>query len=372
MTNNPLDAVPVLPAAEKHRREKRLFQGIPSFTISPGGRFFCSWYSGDKGEGPKNYVTVAISDDKGATWQEGAGVIDPPGENVRAFDSAMWTDPLGRVHIFWAQAFSSETWKAETDGVNGVWNSYLEEPDAKELRWSPSRRIADGIMLNKPVLAQDGSWMYPVSIWGDGVAGAAPVPEWNKPYVGANLFTSSDQGRTLRRKGICRFERNIYDEHHFVPLRDGRLWCLARTQYGIGQGFSKDGGRTWEDVGPSPIPGPNSRFFVRRLNSGRLLLVNHKLPLSDKPGWRERDKLTAFLSDDDGRTWSDGLLIDERAKVSYPDACQDADGRIWCVYDRDRLDDGEILLVGITEDEILAGGALPKERRIVISHLDPH
>ena len=51
MTNNPLDAVPVLPAAEKHRREKRLFQGIPSFTISPGGRFFCSWYSGDKGGG---------------------------------------------------------------------------------------------------------------------------------------------------------------------------------------------------------------------------------------------------------------------------------------------------------------------------------
>ena len=50
----------------------------------------------------------------------------------------------------------------------------------------------------------------------------------------------------------------------------------------------------------------------------------------------------------------------------------DGDGKIWCVYDRDRLKAGDILLVGITEDEILAGGVLPPERRIVISHLDPH
>ena len=370
MSNNPLEAVPVTVGTAKHARETRVFQGIPSFTISPKGRFFCCWYSGDKGEGPQNFVTVAVSDDKGATWRESVGVVDPPGDNVRAFDAAMWTDPLGRVHLFWAQSLSPETWKI-ADGVNGVWDSYLEEPDAEELKWSPSRRVADGIMLNKPIVAPEGTWMYPVSIWGDSV-GSGTVPEWNKPFIGANLFTSTDNGNTLQRRGVCRFEHNTFDEHHYVPLHDGRLWCLSRTEYGIGQAFSKDGGVTWEDNGPSAIPGPCSRFFIRRLPSGRLLLVNHKIPLSNKPDFRPRINMAAFLSDDDGKTWSDGLLIDERKDVSYPDACLDSDGKIWCVYDRDRLKAGEILLVGITEDEILAGGALPPERRIVISHLDPH
>ena len=370
MSNNPLDAVPVTQSTEKHRRGVRVFQGIPSFTISPKGRFFCCWYSGGTDEGPQNYVTVAVSDDKGCTWRESVAIVDPPGDNIRAFDAAMWTDPLGRVHLFWSQSFSPQTCKI-ADGVNGVWNSYLEEPDTDELKWSPSRRLADGIMLNNPIVAPDGTWMYPISIWGDNV-GSATVPEWNKPFIGANLFVSTDNGKTLQRRGICRFKHNVFDEHHFVPLQDGRLWCLSRTLYGIGQGFSKDGGRTWEEVGPSAIPGPCSRFFICRLPSGRLLLINHKIPLSDKPEWRPRNNLSAFLSSDDGKTWSDGLLIDERDDVAYPNACIDGDGKIWCVYDRDRQNAGDILLVGIAEDEILAGGVLPPERRILISHLDPH
>lgn len=370
MSNNPLDAVPVTNATEKHSREKRHFQGIPSFTISPGGRFFVCWYSGGEGEGPQNFVTVAVSDDQGATWRESVAIVDPPGENIRAFDAALWTDPLGRVHLFWAQSFSPATWKI-ADGVNGVWEACLEHPDEDVLHWSPSRRIADGIMINKPIVMPDGSWGYPISIWDDNVS-VSPVPERNRPFIGANLFVSTDNGMTLERRGVCRFEHNVFDEHHYVPLMNGRLWCLSRTMYGIGQSYSSDNGATWEPTGPSVIPGPSSRFFICRLPSGRLLLINHRLPLSDKPEGRVRNNMCAFLSEDDGRTWSDGLLIDDRTDIAYPDACLDADGRIWCVYDRDRQVNGDILMASFTEDEILAGGVLPLERRILISHLDSH
>jgi len=68
-----------------------------------------------------------------------------------------------------------------------------------------------------------------------------------------------------------------------------------------------------------------------------------------------RSHLTARLSADDGATWNEGLLLDERSNVSYPDGVQDKDGLIWIVYDRDRQGDGEILLAKFREEDVLAG-----------------
>ena len=129
-------------------------------------------------------------------------------------------------------------------------------------------------MLNKPCVLPDGSWGFPVSIWAEGVGGGQP-PERLRDEIGANLVVSYDKGRSFRRRGGFRLARSIFDEHHIVPLRDGRLWCLVRTLYGVGQGFSSDGGRNWYDCGPASLVGPNSRFHLMRLQSGRLLLVNH-------------------------------------------------------------------------------------------------
>ncbi len=92
-----------------------------------------------------------------------------------------------------------------------------------------------------------------------------------------------------------------------------------------------------------------------RLQSGRLLLVNHEVVKGENKDWRTRCKLTAYLSDDDGRSWNDGLLLDERAGVSYPDGVQDVAGRLWIIYDYGRYTAGDILLASVTEDEVLAG-----------------
>ena len=100
-----------------------------------------------------------------------------------------------------------------------------------------------------------------------------------------------------------------------VEKQDGRLWLLARTNYGIGESFSEDQGKTWPELTPSPIAHTSARFFIRRLQSGALLLVKHG-PIAEKTG---RSHLTAFLSEDDGATWPHSLLLDEREGVSYPD-----------------------------------------------------
>ena len=67
-----------------------------------------------------------------------------------------------------------------------------------------------------------------------------------------------------------------------------------------------------------------------------------------------RVQLSAWLSEDDGKTWKGGLVLDERKGVSYPDGFQAPDGTIYISYDRNRATDGEILLARFTEEDILA------------------
>ena len=62
----------------------------------------------------------------------------------------------------------------------------------------------------------------------------------------------------------------------------------------------------------------------------------------------------AFISEDDGKSWSNGLLIDGRSGVSYPDGDQSEDGTIFLTYDYSRNDKQHILMTSFKEDDILA------------------
>lgn len=61
-------------------------------------------------------------------------------------------------------------------------------------------------MLNKPCIASDGSWLLPVSVWGDGIGGGK-LPESLRDVSGANLFVSTDGGQSFRRRGLAGSKR---------------------------------------------------------------------------------------------------------------------------------------------------------------------
>ena len=105
-------------------------------------------------------------------------------------------------------------------------------------------------------------------------------------------------------------------------------------------------GKVWRASPDAVLPGPCSRFHLRRLRSGRLLLINHHQ-------FTGRNRLTAFLSEDDGATWPHTLVLDERSDVSYPDAVETPEGEILVIYDRKRNEEGEILLQSLAEEDIL-------------------
>lgn len=333
----------------KHTLISRKFQGIPSLAISANGQLWATWYAGKTpSEDQNNYVVISTSEDGGKTWIENF-IIDPDGEGpIRAYDPELWIDPDGRLWSFWAQTIGH-------DGtIAGVWAMTKENPDIGDSNWSRPMRLTDGIMMCKPTVLSSGEWILPASTWRD-------------TDNSARVVVSIDKGKTFSIRGACDVpkEARNYDEHMIVERKDKSLWMLIRTKYGIGESVSENRGETWSALKPSSIQHPSARFFVRRLNSGNLLLVKHG-PISKKIG---RSLLTAFLSKDDGDTWSNGLILDERNSVSYPDGQQSSDGTIHVIYDHSRTGAREILMAKFTEDDLVAGdtASASVSLRIVVS-----
>jgi predicted neuraminidase len=184
----------------------------------------------------------------------------------------------------------------------------------------------------------------------------------NSKTTGSYVVCSPDQGNTFTPLGRSNVEGRACDEHMVVERRDGSLWMLVRTRYGIGESFSEDKGKTWSEGKPSAMVthiDSAARFFIRRLASGNLLLVKHAPPSN-----KGRSHLTAFLSSDDGRTWGGGLLLDDRAGVSYPDGVQAPDGKVYIIYDYSRHEAKEILMAVFTEEDVSGGKCVSSATRL--------
>jgi hypothetical protein len=204
---------------------------------------------------------------------------------------------------------------------------------------------------------KNGDWLLPASVW--------------KADNSCHVLATTDQGQTFQLRGTAHIaapETRGPDEEMIVERQDGSLWMLVRVQ-GLAESISTDGGKTWSPVERSKIKHNTSRFFLRRLRSGALLLVKHG-PLDKRT---KRELLTAYISDDDGKTWQGGLMIDERDDVTYPDGVQAADGTIYLVYDFHRTPEGIIHMATFREEDVRAAKPVTDKvrLRVVIDRL-PH
>jgi hypothetical protein len=316
---------------------------------------WATWYAGvTPAEDSNNYVVVATSGDGGQTWEE-VLAIDPDGPgSARSYDPEIWNDPDGKLWIFWAQATSHKgTWSLIKDGtLAGVWTITTKNPDNRKPVWSEPRRLTDGVMMCKPFVSSRGDWILPASMWklADG---------------SARMVVSTDRGTTWHLRGAATVPIDVrsFDEHIIVERKDKSLWMLVRTTYGIGESISTDNGHSWSPLIPSKIEHPTARFFIRRLNSGNLLLVKHG-PIDLRTN---RSHLMAFISKDEGRSWSGGLLLDERSGVSYPDGQQVEDGTIYIIYDYNRKSDQNILMASFREDDVILGN--PDSESVILRML---
>ena len=361
----------VNPTEARFQDSYRRWQGIPSIEVTDKGRIFVNFYSGQDAEVGGNIMVLCVSDDHGASFRSCATVVEHPDPACRIYDPNLWIDPHGRLWMSYTQAYGFN------DGRCGVWVTICEHPDAEVLSWSKPRRIANGIMMNKPLVTSNNEWLFPCAIWRDG-SGSVPSERHGLEHEQfSNVYASTDEGKTIQLRGHADIPNRSFDEHMLVEKKDGTLWMLVRTFDGIGESFSTDHGYTWSPGQKSHIDGPCSRFFIRRLKSGRLLMINHynfdqRIDLADimQQGnvkkWKGRSHLTAMISEDDGATWPYTLLLDARDEVSYPDAKEAADGYIYVTYDRQRVKEREILMARFTELDVLAGALRSSESRLRI------
>lgn len=345
---------------ERFQDSYRRWQGIPSIEVSKKGRVFINFYTGQEAEVGGNIMILCVSDDGGDSFRSCAAVVEHPDPECRIYDPCLWMSPDGSLWMTYTQA------RGFNDGRSGVWVTVCDQPDETELSWSAPRRIANGIMMNKPLVTSHGEWLFPCAIWCDQ---SGSIPSERHGLEGeqfSNVYASSDEGKTIVLRGHADIPNRSFDEHMLVEKKDGSLWMLVRTLDGIGESFSIDQGYTWTSGQKSHIDGPCSRFHIRRLKSGRLLMINHFqfgqkndvddiMSQGDVKAWKGRSHLTAMLSEDDGQTWPYTLLLDERDEVSYPDASEAEDGYIYVTYDHERVREREILLARFTEDDILKG-----------------
>jgi len=317
-----------------------------------GGRLWVMWGGGS--DGPNAWQLLAVSDDDGQSWTTRYIIKEPrtPNGFTRSIrDGNLWIDPAGRLWWFFSDSLTY------SDGRGGVWAARCDDPDADKLEWSIPQRLYDGQVITKPVVLQDGAWLLPTYLAHRGYIfigkpGDRPTRAFAEldPWRMTNFLASTDQGKTWQRRGGVDGKGRNWDEPAVFEKADGTVVCLIRTRDGRVETTSFDHGFTWSKPVPSAIPHPSARILTLRLASGRILMVKHGALHGKRPN---RTHLTAYLSDDDGTSWSGGLLLDPLI-CSYPDGFQADDGRIYVLYDQSR-DAGQILMAVFDEEDVAAG-----------------
>ena len=331
----------------------RRYQGCPSIAVTKKGRVFVGWYSGGTKEPHiENYNVLAYSDDDCKTFKKQYVVIPSDAERlVHALDIQLWIAPSGALWLFWVQnnvlKADDESRKllsvypkrpvVETEGYvfpdmrHTEWCIVCDDPDADEPVFGEPKNLDIGFLRCKPLVTNSGKWLF-----------------FNYEQLGDNYGYSAsvDGGASFVRYYGGKKVPTPFDEGMAYQMLDGSIRLLARTQHGcIAESISRDDGVSWSDGAPTDIQSPNTRLFVSRTPSGRVMLINN-----DDASVRQN--MTVYLSEDDGLTWKYKKLIDPRRGVSYPDA-DFCGGRVYLTYDRERTGAKEILLLSFTEDDII-------------------
>ncbi len=328
---------------EDSRIKIRNFEQVPTVVASADGKqVFVAWYSGGKAPGPGNYVTVSLSLDAGKNWLNDQFVVYPKEQSYRFFDPLLWRDRKDKIHLFYGSAKDSLIW----DGFGAV-NSFQLAWDGKQITASKAARLANGVMSNKPIyIESQNNTLYPIYI--DKPLDTA-ISKTSYPKNGVFIYSGKNQFE-LYSSIYIEEELRIHDEPQLVEISNsGDLLVMLRTTKGIYYASSSDFGKSWTSLKPFTATGPttSSRFYLGKLSSGNLLLIANNSSI--------RNKMTAFLSKDGGKTWPYKLLLDARENVSYPDANQSNDGQIHVVFDRERTGAKDILYCKFTENDLIMG-----------------
>jgi sialidase-1 len=149
-------------------------------------------------------------------------------------------------------------------------------------------------------------------------------------------YTSFDDGKTWKRSNNMDIgghgDHSGTIEGTVEELRDGRLWILLRTYNGcFYESFSKDKGLTWTHPVPGKIKASGSPGILRRLASGRLVLLWNRFAKNRPRRLGRREELSMAFSNDDGTTWTPPVILLRlrSQRQSYPQVFERRPSELW-------------------------------------------
>lgn len=325
--------------------QPQLYHGWPTVARRSNGELLVSCSGGREGHVcPFGRVELIRSSDNGATWSDAQVLWDGP---IDDRDSGVLETAKGTllVTMFTSLAYEGMLTAAQKlkPGDKKAW------PEARLKRWL---EIRDRLSADERK-AQLGEWMLrstdggktwskPYDTLINSPHGPVQLADGRLLYAGRELWRgsrvgvceSTDDGQTWKwlaelpiRPGDVAKQ---YHELHVVEARSGRLVLQVRNHNKANggetlQSESTDGGKTWTMPHPIGVWGLPSHLL--RLRDGRLLMTygHRRAPLGNQ----------ARVSDDEGKTWSEALLVSDdgtSGDLGYPSTVQLADDSLLSVW----------------------------------------
>ena len=355
----------------KHRINLRIFQGCPQVEISEGGRLWATWFGSniqaERAPYHKDqFSVISTSADGGKTWKE-VFVFDPSELlGGGASDPLLWKDAQGQIRFI---GLRNVDFKGQDEFASSAWEFTMLDPENEHTAWSAPRLLGNkNISVMKPLIFPDGTILRSMD---DFKFVGSP------DKVRIRFLKEGVDGQPIFVSELPADADAAFAEQMPIIRKDGSLFTFYRARKGQKFAESFDGGKTWKPGGYYPMQfSINTKCILKTLPSGRVLLVANDVQMKAEDGrniyyytdengkQRElvehktaRTRMTDYLSDDDGTSFTHKLLLCDDGEISYPSAALGQDGAIYIVYDqgRGRIGQHTIFLSRVTEEDILAG-----------------
>ncbi len=312
---------------------------IPALAVTKKGTLLAFCEGRRKGQGDAGDIDIVLkrSTDGGRSWgklqlvwDDGENTIGNPCPVVDRDTGAVWlpvTRNNDRVFVL-KSADEGATWEKPVEITKDVkkpeWIWYATGP-------------GHGIQL------KSGRLLIPC----DHRDPTLPEGKDRRSNTRSHVIYSDDHGATWKLGGALAPKTN---ECIAVELADGSLYLNMRNFFGKGRraiAHSKDGGLTWSDVAfDDALICPTCQASAVRC--GKAIVFSN-------PASTKRERMTARLSTDEGKTWAASRLL-HAGPSAYSDLCVLPDGSICCLYERGEKHPYERLTLARFALDWLAGG----------------
>lgn len=313
---------------------------------------------------------LLYSSDNGKTWSI-RRIIENPKSVVNGNAQVIARNDNGVVIVGFTNSLERKwTWADSLQDAPGATNpTYVVKSVDNGKSWEKPVKLHDewtGYNVNM-IVTSKGNFVF------------TSMMMLNNPGRHAVItYTSRDEGETWERSNVIDIggvgNHDGAMEATIVELKTGSLLMLIRTNWNqFWRAESKDDGLTWHIMGSSGIPASAAHGQLLRLESGRLLLAWNR-PYGDGeseprmvvggdnfwsavPGSNYRNELSVALSEDDGKSWSNPIVVAKteetgmrsidrlsvygeyipKNEISYPYLFEFAPGEIWITSKRGPL-----------------------------------